>query len=118
MSKLLLEIKECIKNGENERNCDRQENVMDSPENKKMDDFCYLINKNEMISKEQIKSENVKAYNSVVKEDMEGCVKNLKNGDNNFIKESQHMNEKFNSYLFHLLKHKKYEKIEQLEKKR
>lgn len=117
MSKLLLEIKECIKNVENERNCDRQENVMDSPENKKMDDFCYLINKNEMISKEEIKSENVKAYNSVVKEDMEGCVKNLKNGDNNLIKESQHMNEKFNSYLFHLLKNKKYEKIEQLEKR-
>lgn len=118
MSKLLLEIKECIKNVENERNCDRQENVMDSPENKKMDDFCYLINKNEMISKEEIKSENVKAYNSVVKEDMEGCVKNLKNGDNNFIKESQHMNEKFNSYLFHLLKNKKYEKNRTIRKKR
>ncbi|CRG98935.1 conserved Plasmodium protein, unknown function [Plasmodium relictum] len=113
VSKLLLEINNSIKNIENEGKIMNKNNIGNLYKNKNIDNY---LNENNIILKDGNQKEIIEVKDKLTKGSEISNINNEKNENTN-LNDSYNMREKFNHFLWYLLKNKEYDKIERLEKR-
>ncbi|CRG93171.1 conserved Plasmodium protein, unknown function [Plasmodium gallinaceum] len=113
VSKLLLDINNSIKNIENKRKSMNKNNASNLYRNKNIDNY---LNRDNITSKEENKKEIKEIKNEHTKGIEISSISNAKNENIN-LNDSYNMSERFNKILSFLLKNKKYDKIESMEKR-